>query len=451
MTERFEILVVGAGPAGIAAAARAAEAGQSVALLDDNPAAGGQIWRNGAPVPAQAREWLARLESSRAVRLQGWRVIDCPEQHVVRAERSSYSASGGSAESFQDNCADFGYKKLILATGARERFLPFPGWTLPNVMGAGGLDAMVRGGLPIAGKRVVVAGTGPLLLAVAAHLAGHGAKILAVCEQAPLTRLARFAAGMVSEPAKLWQGAGYSLALWPARLKTSCWPVAAHGDDRLRGLTLRQGERQWDVDCDYLACGFHLVPNTELPALLGCRMTEGFVTTDEWMRTSCADVYCAGEPTGIGGVDVALLEGQIAGLAAAGREAQARQFVEKRRARLGFVRALREACELDPQLRTLAVEETIVCRCEDVRCGALRTRASWREAKLHTRCGMGPCQGRICGAAAEFLFGWKADSVRPPIFPALVSSLAALPGGIGGAESPLPTAGIISDNSKETA
>jgi D-hydroxyproline dehydrogenase subunit alpha len=449
MTERFDILVVGAGPAGIAAAVSAAEAGQTVALLDDNPAPGGQIWRHGGPMSAQARQWLTRLETSGAVRLQGWRVIDFPEPHVVRAERSGWYAPGEKSAEPKNNCADFGYNKLILATGARERFLPFPGWTLPNVMGAGGLDAMVRGGLPIAGKRVVVAGTGPLLLAVAAHLAGHRAKIVAVCEQAPLTRLACFAARMMREPAKLWQGAGYSLAMWPARMKMGCWPVAAHGDDRLRAVTLRQGGRQWDVECDYLACGFHLVPNTELPALLGCGMAEGFVATDASMRTSCADVYCAGEPTGIGGVDVSLREGQIAGLAAAGLERTAEQHAAKRRAKLGFVRALREACELDPQLRALAADETLVCRCEDVRFGALRERTSWREAKLHTRCGMGPCQGRICGAATEFLFGWEADSVRPPVFPALVSSLANSPGSEAGAEAQL--AGTFSSNAKEIA
>ncbi len=335
MTERFDIIVVGAGPAGMAAAVTAAEAGRSVALLDDNPTPGGQIWRNGGHLPAQARSWLARLESSSVVRLQGWRVVDCPDPAVVRAEVNAVVPEATGSRSA--NCADFGYKKLILATGARERFLPFPGWTLPNVMGAGGLDAMVRGGLPIAGKRVIVAGTGPLLLAVASHLAEHGAKILAVCEQATALQLARLAMHLVREPAKLWQGAGYSRSIGPARIRTGCWPVAAHGDDWLRRVTLRQGTKQWDLDCDYLACGFHLIPNTELPALLGCSLAEGFVATDETMRTSVNDVYCAGEPTGIGGVELSLLEGQIAGLAAAGYEARAQRLIRKRRVRLGFV------------------------------------------------------------------------------------------------------------------
>jgi len=227
--------------------------------------------------------------------------------------------------------------------------------------------------------------------------------------------------------------------------------VAAHGDDRLRRVTLRQGAREWDVDCDYLACGFHLVPNLELPALLGCRIADGFVATGDLMLTSSPDVYCAGEPTGIGGVDLSLLEGQIAGLAAAGREAEAQRLARKRRARLGFVRALAQACALDARLRTLADERTIVCRCEDVRFAALQPLAGWREAKVHTRCGMGPCQGRICRTATEFLFGWGADSARPPVFPALVASLAPLPDATAGVEADPAEAGTLLNDPKETA
>jgi len=315
------------------------------------------------------------------------------------------------------------YERLILATGARERFLPFPGWTLPNVMGAGGLDAMVRGGLPIAGKRVVVAGTGPLLLAVAAHLALRGAKIVAVCEQAPLRRFLPFAAHLLSEPGKLLEGIEYGMAMRGAKLYTHCWPVRANGREKLETVTIERNGKQWDEGCDYLACGYHLVPNLELPALLGCRIEDGFVAVDNWQRTSMVNVFCAGEPTGIGGVELALLEGQIAGLAAAGRTGEAERLARRRRRKLGFVRALRAAADLDPELKKLASDKTLVCRCEDVSFGALRERGSWRDAKLHTRCGMGPCQGRICGAAAEFLFGWTVDSVRPPIYPALVSSL----------------------------
>ncbi|MGH9607026.1 MAG: FAD-dependent oxidoreductase [Terracidiphilus sp.] len=420
MRDRFDILVVGAGPAGIAAAVTAAAAGRRVGLVDDNPAPGGQIWRSGAHLPHAAQLWLAQLNRSSVVRLHGWRVFDAPQSNLLCAEPNWGATNGESRVR-----AELSFGKLILAAGARERFLPFPGWTLPNVMGAGGLDALVRGGLPIAGKRVVVAGTGPLLLAVAAHLARRGARIVAVCDQASSLQLARFAAQVAFAPGKLWQGASYVFAMGPARLRTGCWPIAAHGSDRLRAVTLRQGAKQWDVDCDYLACGFHLVPNIELPVLLGCRIENGFVASGELLETSVAGVYCAGEPTGIGGVELSLLEGEIAALAASGQTEKAGKLARKRRGKFAFVRALAQVCTLNPELRALATDDTIVCRCEDVRCGALRTRANWREAKLHTRCGMGPCQGRICGPATEFLFGWRDASIRPPIFPAFVSSLAS--------------------------
>ena len=414
MTERFDILVVGAGPAGIAAAVTAVASRKKVGLVDDNPVAGGQIWRAGAAQPVAALAWFERLAASSVARLQGWRVFDSPSQGVLRAEGN-------------DGCRDLVYNQLVMATGARERFLPFPGWTLPNVMGAGGLDAMVRGGLPIAGKRVVVAGTGPLLLAVAAHLAKKGAKIVAICEQAPLHRFVPFCASLLGEPAKTKQGIEYALSTFGSKIHTGCWPVAANGDEMLQSVTLRRREKQWEVPCDYLACGFHLVPNLELPALMKCRIDNGFVAVDDLRQTSIAGIFCAGEPTGIGGVEMALLEGEIAGLAAAGKVVEAKRMALRRKRGLGFVRALSTVTELDPRLKQLATDKTLVCRCEDVSYGRLREHACWREAKLQTRCGMGPCQGRVCGPATEFLFGWKMDStwstIRPPLYPVLVSSL----------------------------
>jgi NADPH-dependent 2,4-dienoyl-CoA reductase/sulfur reductase-like enzyme len=419
MTRAFDILVVGAGPAGIAAAVTAAECGLSVGVVDDNPAAGGQIWRNGAHLPAPARRWKTRFEAAPLERLQGWRIVDRPQPETVRAQSNNAEFAPDAAP----QSADLHYRQLILATGARELFLPFPGWTLPNVIGAGGLDAMVRGGLPIAGKRVVVAGTGPLLLAVAAHLASRGATIAAICEQASAAQMAPLMLHLLTQPGKLWQGARYRWATRDSRYLTRCWPIAAQGDERLRSVTLQRDGKQWAVNCDFLACGFHLVPNTELAALLGCSLDNGFVSVGEIMQTSVPGIWCAGEPTGIGGVELSLLEGQIAGLAAAGKTQAAQKLARRRRGALSFVRALGRACRLDSQLRHLAAAETIVCRCEDVPLHALRVHAGWRDAKLHTRCGMGPCQGRICGGATEFLFGWRADSVRPPLFPALVSTL----------------------------
>ncbi len=135
-------------------------------------------------------------------------------------------------------------------------------------------------------------------------------------------------------------------------------------------------------------------------------------------------IYCAGEIAGIGGSDLAIVEGQIAGLSAVGKSGEAaRHFAERVRGRR-FAAALERAFRLRNELRNLPDADTFVCRCEDVTYKRLRGFTSFRAAKLHTRCGMGPCQGRVCGAAAEFLFGWINESVRPPLFPASVGTLA---------------------------
>ena len=140
-------------------------------------------------------------------------------------------------------------------------------------------------------------------------------------------------------------------------------------------------------------------------------------------------VFCAGEPTGIGGVELAIVEGQIAGLAAGGRSGEGSNncLVIGTRHAASRGASIRHFA-LRPELKNLPSAETIVCRCEDVSYSRLQQQTSWRAAKLHTRCGMGPCQGRVCGPATQFLFKWKPDSVRPPVFPARVESLAGLRG-----------------------
>jgi NADPH-dependent 2,4-dienoyl-CoA reductase/sulfur reductase-like enzyme len=417
MTTRFDILVVGGGPAGIAAAVCAAESGKHVGIIDDNFALGGQIWRGSGPQPKIAASWCARLAACNIEHLQGTRAFDQPAYGTLRVEQDNRSI-------------DIGYQKLILATGARERFLPFPGWTLPNVLGAGALQALVKSGLPVTDKRIVVAGSGPLLLAVAAYLRKHGAKVLAICEQASFPRLLPFATYIVTNKERLLQTIQYKSQTLAVPFYTGCFPVAAQGAGKLESVTLRKGNREWTIPCDYLACGFHLVPNTELAALAGCHISAGKVAVDEWEATSITNIYCAGEPTGIGGVELALVEGQIAGYASAGKQDKARNLFPERKRLRKFAQKLEETFALNPALRQLPQQATLVCRCEDVSYLALSTQSSWRAAKLQTRCGMGPCQGRICGTAAEFLFGWSTDSVRPPIFPVTLSSLSAPPASV---------------------
>ena len=409
--KQFDVLVVGGGPAGLAAAACASEHGASTGIVEDNLRLGGQIWRPGlGDAGAELAEWSRRLISGRVEILCGARVFDSPKHNILHAETDRGIVS-------------IEYRKLILATGARERFLPFPGWTFPNVMGTGALQAFVKSGFPIAGKRVVVAGTGPLLLAVAAYLRGKGAEIVTICEQASRASLAKFGLSLLVHRKKIAQGLALRKELAGVPFRTGCWPIAAAGAGVLKSVLISNGTRSQKVDCDFLACGFHLVPNTELPTRLGCRLRDGFVEVDPLQQTSVPGVYCAGEPTGIGGVELAVAEGQIAGLAGAGRDDAAERLFGERQKLRKFADALRRTFALRPELKTYCLPETIVCRCEDVTYARLKPYSSWRTAKLQSRCGMGPCQGRVCGPATEFLFGWSQDSIRPPVFPTRVESL----------------------------
>ncbi|HEY8375954.1 MAG TPA: FAD-dependent oxidoreductase, partial [Nannocystis sp.] len=349
------------------------------------------------------------------------------------------------------------------ATGARELFLPFPGWTLPNVFGVGGAQALVKAGAPFTGKRVVVAGSGPLLLAVGATLASKGARVAIVAEQASRAALARFGVALLGSPGRILQAARLRSALGGARYAVGCWVTRADGDDAVREVTLTDGRRSWTEPCDVLCTGYGLVPNTELAEMLGCGVDGGRVRVDEWQRTSVAGVYCAGEPTGIAGVDAALAEGEIAGLHAASvmgaegaagaaspldamgatgpasaagavrgvegvlREGDLRRLFAIRRREHRIARAMERAFAPRPELRELPRDDTILCRCEDVTRGMVDPAWSFRQAKLYTRVGMGPCQARVCGPACEFLFGWRGQTTRAPTAPAAVGTIAGGP------------------------
>jgi NADPH-dependent 2,4-dienoyl-CoA reductase/sulfur reductase-like enzyme len=409
---RFEVVVVGAGPAGLVAACAAAENGRHVALVDDTPWLGGQIWRGqqSHPTIPQAVQWVERFRRSKASLLDQCAILGPGGHRLLLAEHPS-------------GPRQIEWDRLILATGARELFLPFPGWTLPGNFGPGGLQSLAKHGWPVAGKRIVLAGSGPLLLAVGAGLRKMGASIVSINEQAPWSRLISFGTGLLRWPAKLEQAARLKWTLRGTPFRGGVWPAGAEGAEQVRAVTLTDGRRQWREECDMLACGFGLVPNVELPLALGCQLEHDFVRVDQWQGSSVAGIYAAGELTGIGGADAALVEGQIAGLAASGREDASRPLLARRDSCRRFGAALANAFVLREELTRLAAAETMVCRCEDVGFARMKSFAGWREAKLQTRCGMGTCQGRVCGAAARILFGWGMESVRPPVLPGRVESL----------------------------
>lgn len=408
---RTEILVVGAGPAGIAAAVSAERAGARALLVDMQAEPGGQVWRGqwARPTLPPARHWLDALRHSPVETRYGLRLIDFAEPGLAVFD--------GADGAVRVRC-----ERLVIAAGARELLLPFPGWTLPGVFGAGGLQVLVKNGWPVAGRRIVVAGSGPLLLAAAATLRAAGAHVVCIAEQRATRDLARFALALAPTPGKLLQAAGLRAKLAGVPYRRNAWVEHADGTGRIESVRLRAGARSERIDCDALAVGFGLVPNTDIARLLGCETRNGAIVVDAHQHTSVAGIYAAGEVCGIGGVDQALVQGEIAGHAAAG-SATTRLALRLARARSAhFARALRSAFPLRDELRRLAADDTLVCRCESVTLGQVRTCRNQREARLYARFGMGHCQARVCGAAADFVFGWDVQAtVRPPLAPARLS------------------------------
>ncbi|MEO8748131.1 MAG: FAD/NAD(P)-binding oxidoreductase [Rhodanobacter sp.] len=417
MTERYDVLVVGAGPAGLAAAHAAASHGARVGLLDAQARGGGQVWRHDVVSgdPALARRSVAAALRHPSVE---W----LPQARVVLAE------SGGLLVEEPQRARRLEYTALILATGARELLLPFPGWTLPGVTGAGGLQALAKQGWPLAGRRVVIAGSGPLLFAAAATAHRHGAKVLGIYEQAELSSVLRFAAGLWRWPAKVVQAISLRGQLFGVPYRCGSLVRRALGDERVEAVEVgdKLGSRR--LECDMAAVGFGLVPDVRLAHMVGCATElEGLhprVCVDELQRTSADQVYAAGEICGIGGRDCARVEGAIAGHAAVHATAAAAALQMRKRHARAFAAHLRAHFVLGPRVRALPEPDTLICRCEDVSWRALDGYADSRGAKLATRCGMGACQGRICGSALAELERFPHAGERPPLFPARLTTLS---------------------------
>ena len=435
------LAVVGAGPAGIAGAVAAADAGIAVTVVDAGPQIGGQFYRQpAASLHARRPEalhhswgtWLS-LRSRFERHVAGERIRYLPDHHVWFAQRTDtgyrlHALIGPEQERSATVSAD----ALLLATGAYERVLPFAGWTLPGVVTAGGAQAMLKGALTLPGHRTVVAGTGPLLLPVAAGLAAAGARIEALIDCADPRDLIRRAPALAASPDKLVEGFGYAVRFARHRvpIRYRHVVVAAHGKQRLEAVTVaaldrdgrvRTGSEQ-RIACDSLAIGHGLLPHLDLALSLGARIEDGNgpgVWVDQAQQTSVPGLWAAGETTGIGGAALAEVEGEIAGRSAAARLRQAAEpdhaspvsakSTRRRRRLRRFFAALDPVYSPPATLTDLITADTTVCRCEEVTADAVREAVREygatdpRTVKLLTRAGMGWCQGRMCGPAVAGL------------------------------------------------
>ncbi len=422
-----DVVVIGAGPAGIACSVRASELGARVVLLDRAQEPGGQIWRHrrGVRLHGGARRWLERLTKSGTVFLGDTSVTD------ISRSRDGFVIA---AESFGSSMI-VNTSRIVLATGARELFIPFEGWTLPGVMGIGGAQALLKSGASFSGKRVAIAGSGPLMFPVAVAMRSAGARVVLLAEQASAASMALFVAGLFRTPSILLKAAAYRTRLIGINHSMGTWVRSAQGTHHVESVNITDGRRDWREDVDVLCTGYGLVPNIELAQLLGCVTDGGRVVVNAMQRTSISKVFAAGEVTCVGGAPMAITEGEIAAFAAFDPTRIPRALQARRVALNEAANRMNKTFAPRPELRRLTTDATLVCRCEDVSYGAVRACSSARQARLYTRAGMGACQGRTCMPSLELLLGWQSTGVRSPVEPTLVRNLV----NEGASNAPLTT------------
>jgi NADPH-dependent 2,4-dienoyl-CoA reductase/sulfur reductase-like enzyme len=425
MIEAFDVAVVGAGPAGLSAAGEAARCGARVVIIDDNSEPGGQYFRHPPPALSAGGTGLSAGDRSRRdALLRALRhpavdyranatVWDLPEPLMLAV---AHGARSGRIRA----------RAIVLATGARDRAVPFPGWTLPGVMSAGGLQNLIKGMRIAPPGPVVVAGNGPLLLVAAASLVSAGVRIAAIVESAHASsRALGLAPQLALAPGIVKLAAGYYLKLARAgvrRLSGHC-VIRATGTGELEEVVVaridaaggiaRTGHER--IAARTLVTGFGLLPSLELYRLIAAGEAPvsaaplAAVERDDRLMTAVPGVFAAGDGAGIGGVELALVEGRIAGIEAARfaganvpHNARILALLRFQKARLDrFRKAIEQVFAPPVTWQGLLTEETIVCRCEDVRLLDVRRciaegAATPVQLKHATRIGMGRCQGRYC-------------------------------------------------------
>lgn len=463
---QWPVIVVGGGPAGIAAATEAARAGLRCLLVDEAARLGGQIYRQ---LPAEftvTEERALGRDFRRGGRLRS-ELLTVADRVELRSGTVVVDISPGRellCSSREHGAISFSAERLILATGAYDLPVPFPGWTLPGVVTAGGVQAFIKTMQIRPGTRALVAGTGPLLLVVANQLHGAGVRVTAVLEAGRPVFAAPTAARAWRHFGLLKDGWDYLSGLRRARIPLLPYHTvfAARGDQRLERVAYGPVEeaswrpvrdQQQEADVDLLVVGFGFVPRTELSEIAGCQheyrqdLGGWLPVRDMAMRTSVPGVYAAGDGAGVGGVLVAVEEGRIAGISAAAdagviTPAEARRRLRGPARRLRALAAVRAALDkgsrIRPGLCELATETTVMCRCEEVIKAevhaALAEGASDLQAvKLLTRLGMGPCQGRYCGPSTSMLISIDRGCTvaetgrinpRAPVMPVALGALA---------------------------
>jgi NADPH-dependent 2,4-dienoyl-CoA reductase/sulfur reductase-like enzyme len=456
-----ELVVIGAGPAGMAAASTAAAHGVDTLLLDEQSTPGGQIYRGiEQALPAHlallGKDYEAGSELVKAFRDSGARYQPDTAVWSLGSQGEIGILQHGKASLLKA-------RRVVLAGGAMERPVPFPGWTLPGVMNAGGAQILMKASALVPADGVVIAGTGPLLILLAWQYQRAGVPVKAILELSPPANLLRAIPrlpGALHAGHYLTRGLRYLYELRRAGIKVS-YGVAdleAEGGERLEAVTYRRAGRQHRLETSTLLVHFGLVPGIQLTEAAGCEhvWNEGqqcwCPKTDQWGNSTVPAIAVVGDGAAIGGAVAALHAGRLAGLAAAhalghideaGRDrlaARDRKWMHIDLKIRPFLEALHR---LPDALLSGTGDSTLVCRCEEITAGEVRAavRAGHRDpnqVKFITRCGMGPCQGRQCGPAVAGIVAAACDKplsevqpyrVRPPLRPLSINELATLDAG----------------------
>lgn len=428
-SEKIDFAIVGAGPAGMAAATLAAELGLDTMLIDEQDAPGGQIYRGverAEPASPLGTDYLAGRNLAAAMRAGGARYLPSTMVWHIDPDGTMSLVTGGASRTVRA-------RRILLATGAIERPVPIPGWTLPGVMTAGAAQIILKTADLVPAGRVVLAGQGPLIWLVVAQLIRAGAPPAMILATTP-HRNYHVAARLLPQalwPARraLWKGLSLIREVRRAGIPIvrEAHGVRALGRDRVEGVAWDGGETPTDL----LLLHEGVIPNTQIS--LGLQLDHRWdpnqlcwrPLTDDWGATAVNRIAIAGDGGGIAGAEAAALSGRLAALDAASFLDKIAPAERDRRAR-PIRRALRRELAIRPLLDALyrpapamlvPADDVIACRCEEITVAQIRRAARLgaqgpNQAKAFTRCGMGPCQGRICGPIVGAVM---ADALHKPI------------------------------------
>ena len=455
--DRYELAVVGAGPAGMAAAIAAAELGIDTIVLDEQQTPGGQIYRAIGETPLRDPAILGAAYWRGAALVEAFHA--CAAHYVPQATVWTASGQGEIGVSHGGSARMLRAKQIILATGALERPFPIQGWTLPGVMTAGAAQILLKSAALVGSGRVVLAGTGPLLWLIAAQYLRAGGTLAAILETTPRANFTRALPSLPGFLRSSYLREGLELMAEVRRranVVRSVIALRAGGGERLTNVTYRTGAGlEVTIRADTLLLHQGVVPNVNLAAAIGCKHVWNALqlcfapVLDAWGESSVATVAIAGDGGGIGGAVAAEQRGRLAALGAAfhlghiDKETRDRMaaphLAALRQAQLGR-RFLDRLFQPAKRFR-LPRGQTLVCRCEEVTARQVRDVAALErigpnQLKAYLRCGMGPCQGRLCGLTVTELLadahGVSPDEIgyyrlRPPVKPITVGELASLP------------------------